>query len=680
MTYEAFGLPEFSTITPESSVVQIREAIAQHSTLLASIASQEAVATVENTLVPFERGALALKRPIMIAWTSIESVGGREWEAVETEITPLLATHDDDTYLDTQLLGRFEALGSQDLDAETAWCVAEHLKEFRAHGAHLGSEDQARLRTLNGRMAELASSIGQIIVKAGQDGALRLSEEETAGLSEAERAGLAANAATNPQRAAGAPYLLNLTLPSQQLISSSFANPDTRQRIFEASVSRCDGHDAATDPRELIVELVRLRAEQAGLLGFENYAEFVASQSTAGSSEAVDSLLDSMVAPTQKNVEHEAQQLKRSYADSAGAAGTFAPSDWLYAQEALRASRFAIDNSELSNYLELWHVVEDGVFYAANRLYGLQFAARPDLAGYAEDVRVWEVREEDGTVLGLFLGDYYAREGKRGGAWMHEISLRAGQGNEYAIIFNNLNVTKPAPGEPTLLTWDQVNTCFHEFGHALHALLTDVEWPSAAGTNVPRDFVEFPSQVNEVWAAHPEVLSNYALHWQTGEPMPQRLREGLSASDGFAEGFSTSEILQAVLLDQAWHRFGTGDSVPKADEVEAFEQQTLQRAGVLSEWIPPRYRTGYFNHIFSSGYAAGYYSYLWSEALDADTVDWFQTEGSQAGDGGLNRAAGLKMRSCILSRGNSRNPLIGFEELRGRSVDTGALLRRRRLS
>lgn len=679
MTAETFGLPDFSAVTPQGSAAKLREELAKHRAFIEEIASLDAPATVENTLIPFEQGDRALQATAEVTWTFIESVGGPEWEKVDTEITPLMASHEDDIYLDSRMFARFEELSTQQLDPQTAWAVSEHLKEFRAHGAHLRPESQARLRDISARMAELTTSIGQMIVRAGTAGAVPLTEAETAGLTASERAGLAENAAANADRALGASYLLNLTLPSQQLLSSSFEDPQVRQRILDASISRGDGHDPDSDPRELIVELVRLRAEQAELLGFANYAEYVAAQSTAGSSHAVDGLLSSMVPATAANLEREAGELEDFYTHSQGG-NAFVPADWLYAQEALRASRFDLDNAELSSYLELSHVVEDGVFYAANRLYGLQFVARPDLAGYTPDVRVWEVREDDGTPLGLFLGDYYAREGKRGGAWMHSLSLPSEYGEDYAIILNNLNVTKPAAGEPTLLTWDQVNTCFHEFGHALHAFLSNVRWPSASGTNVPRDFVEFPSQVNEMWAAHPEVLDHYGRHWSTGEPMPERLRKALHASEGFAEGFNTSEILQAVLLDQAWHKLTVSDEFPAASEVESFEVRALTEAGVFSQWIPPRYRTGYFNHIFASGYAAGYYSYLWSEALDADTVDWFETEGAREGDGGLNRAAGQRMRECILSRGNSRNPLDGFEELRGRSVDTAALLRRRKLA
>ncbi|MGO1592580.1 M3 family metallopeptidase [Ancrocorticia sp.] len=680
MTAETYGLPEFSTMSPEACAAEIREAVARHAGVMERIGSEAAPSTIANTLVPFEQAQIALEQPVHLAWTFIQSVGGGQWEQVETEITPLLAAHNNDVYLDRRLYRRFEDLAAQRIDAETAWTVSEHLKVFRAHGAQLPPESQNRLRKLNAELAELSSSIGQRIVRAGQSGALALTEEETAGLSPAQRTGLAANAAANPERAQGCPYLLSLTLPTQQGLASSLTNPSVRQRIFAASLTRGDGHDEATDTRELIAQVVKLRAELAELLGYANYAEYVAAQSTAGSTQAIDTLLDSMVEPTQRNVEREACELEDFYSRSAQGNAPFLPADWTFAQEALRASRFNMDNSELSSYLELTNVVENGVFYAATKLYGLQFTSRPDLRGYTEDVRVWEVQEEDGTPLGLFLGDYYAREGKRGGAWMHSLSMRATNGSDYAIILNNLNLTKPGEGEPTLLTWDQVTTCFHEFGHALHAFLTDVQWPSAAGTNVPRDFVEFPSQVNEMWATNPDVLDHYALHWETGEPLPARLREALSESEGFAEGFNTSEILQAVLLDQAWHRMAMADEFPEAEGITAFEMAALERAGVASAWIPPRYRTSYFNHIFSSGYAAGYYSYLWSEALDADTVDWFTSAGAKGQDGGLNREAGERMRSCILSRGNSRNPMDGFEELRGRSVDTGALLRRRRLS
>ena len=680
MTAHNYGLPDFSSVSPHTIAHTVRHLLDEHRVLLDAVGESAEPATIENTLVPLETGDAELSRHIRVMWTYASSVGGSEWDRVESELVPLLTAHEDSIYMDPRLYGRLEQLSSQEHDPQTAWALSEHLKNFRSRGVHLDTEFRERLQQINARMADLKTQIGQLIVKTNGEAALPLGEDDVVGLTDSQKAGLAADAAANPDAAKGAPYLLTMVLPTQQPLAASFAKAKVRERVLEASIRRADGHGGGVDTRALILELVKLRAEQANILGFETFAEYEASRGTAGSSRAVFELLDSMVGPTATNAEKEASELAEHYRDHLAQPGEeFSPADWTYTQEHLRQSAFSLDGSELSRYLELWNVVERGVFYAATRLYGLQFIARDDLSGYTEDVKVWEVREEDGSRIGLFLGDYYARAGKRGGAWMHELLIRSEQGDDYTIICNNLNVTKPAEGSPTLLTWDEVRTCFHEFGHALHGFLSATRWPSAAGTNVPRDFVEFPSQVNEMWASHPEVLDSYARHFETGETMPDRLRGALTASEGFAEGFATSEILQAVLLDQAWHRV-SADEIPSGVEaVASFESAALTRIGIASPWIPPRYRTTYFDHIFSSDYSAGYYSYLWSEALDADVVAWFRTEGARGDDGGLNRTAGETMRCAVLSRGNSRNPVESFEELRGRPVDTAALLRRRRL-
>jgi peptidyl-dipeptidase Dcp len=439
--------------------------------------------------------------------------------------------------------------------------------------------------------------------------------------------------------------------------------------------------DAASDTRATLLELARLRAARAELLGYPHHAAYVIEDGTAASAGAVNEMLARLAPPAVRNARREAAELAEVLAaDPAAPDGRdLAPSDWVYYAERLRKERFSVDDDVLRPYLELDRVLRDGVFYAAHRLYGLTFHERPDLPGYADGVRVWEVREEDGRGLGLFVGDYYARAGKRGGAWMHSLVDQSHLLAERPVIVNNLNVTPPSAGEPTLLTWDEVRTCFHEFGHALHALFSDVRYPSLAGTAVPRDFVEYPSQVNEMWMANPEVVARFARHHVTGEPLPAELLEKVLSVGSYGEGFATTEYLGAALLDQAWHQV-TREQVPTdAADVEAFEREALQRAGVLLDLVPPRYRSTYFNHTFGGGYDAGYYSYIWSEVLDADTVEWF-TEQAHDGDGGLNRAAGQRFRDALLSRGYSQDPLVSFRELRGRDARIDPLLVRRGLT
>ena len=680
-------LPDFTSITPAGLAARIREQLTVCARELERIASQTEHATVENTLLPFELGYSELTASMRLLWTYTGSVGGSQWDVVEAELSAPLAEYADARYQDPRLFQRFEALAGSETDEQTARTISEHLKRFRASGAHLPEAPRQRLREINARLAVLETEFNQRVVRGSLVGAVPLSEADVSGLSANQRAGLAADAAQHPELADGQPFLAVLRAPTQQPLLTSLDSAAARARLLEAAMARGDGHDPHSDTRHIVLEMARLRAEKAEILGYTDYAAYIAALSTAGSSQAIDAFLTSLVEPARRNVEAEREALAAEYrADEAGPeasqreSGSFTAADWAYQRARSRREKTAIDEADLSPYFELWNVVENGVFFAANRLYGLEFVPRPELRGYAPDMRVWEVRDADGEVLGLFLGDYYARAGKAGGAWMHSLQDRSHRGHQRAIICNNLNITRPPEGEPTLLTWDEVTTSFHEFGHALHGFLSDVEWPSTAGTAVPRDFVEYPSQLNEVWAAHPQVLASYARHIETGAALPAEFAEYLRSGRGGDDGFAISEMLQAVLLDQAWHRLHIDDVPVDEAAVADFERQALQAAGVGTALIPPRYRSTYYKHVFGSDYSAGYYSYLWSEALDADTVDWLRTEGADGDDGGLNRRAGERLRTCVLSRGNSRDPMEGFRQLRGRDVDTQALLRRRNLA
>ena len=407
---------------------------------------------------------------------------------------------------------------------------------------------------------------------------------------------------------------------------------------------------------------------RARLLGFDTHADLIAADQTAKTSSAVDALLGELVAPSVANAKAEAQVLT----ELAAADGIeLAAWDWAFYSERVRSERYAVDSAALRSWFELDRVLVDGVFRAAELLYGYTFTPRPDLVGFHPDTRVWEVTGADGEPVGLYLGDYYAREGKRGGAWMSAFVTQSHLLGTQPVVFNNLNVTRPAAGQPTLLTLTEVTTLFHEFGHALHGLFSDVTYPRFSGTAVPRDFVEFPSQVNEMWALWPEVLTSYARHVETGQPLAAETVAAIEAAALWGQGFGTLEYLAATLLDQAWHRIGPDTTVADA---QAFEAQALASAGVASELVPPRYRTTYFQHVFAGGYSAGYYSYIWSEVLDADTVEWFKE------NGGLRRDNGDVFRGRLLSRGGSVDPLGAFRAVRGRDADTGPLLRRRGLA
>ena len=677
-----FELPDFAAATPQAVAEALDAGMAEESTEWEAIAASEDVPTVENTLIALEAAGRLLDRVTPVAFTLMESVGGDEWDALEAEFMPRLSAHADELMLNERIYDRLTSLerarGLLGLDEETDWLLSEYLRQFRQSGIQLSEEDRERLKDLNSRIATAETDFGQRATKAIEAAAVALTEEQLAGLDGETRAALAANASARD----GEGSLLTFLSPSQQPALARLTDADARRAVLASSLARGTGMDPASDTRELILKLARLRAERAELLGFPHHAAVEAAEGTAKSADAVAERLAQLAAPAARNAHQEGEALAALKAETEGTA--FEAADWVFYEDRLRSRRFSIDEDALRPYLELNNVLERGVFFAANKLYGLTFHERADLAGYADSVRVWEVREEDGTPLALFLGDYYARKGKRGGAWMHNLVEQSHLLGTRPVIMNNLNITPPAPGEPTLLTWDETETCFHEFGHALHGMLSDARYPSLAGTNVPRDFVEFPSQVNEMWMTNREVVANFARHYSTGEPLPTELLDKLLSLGTFGQGFSTSEYLQAALIDQAWHRLSP-DQVPTSPEqVEAFEERALADAGMDNPWVPPRYRSTYFNHAFGGGYDANYYSYIWSETLDADTVEWFRNEGAKevdgVSDGGLNREAGDHFRRTLLARGNTRDPLASFREFRGRDAEIEPLLVRRGLT
>ncbi|HZK06213.1 MAG TPA: M3 family metallopeptidase [Actinomycetaceae bacterium] len=677
-----FELPDFAAITSAHVREALDAGMAEEEAEWERIATDAAVPDVENTLVALEVAGRLLDRATTVMSTLVSSVGGDEWDAVESDFTPKLSAHSDKLWLDERIYLRLISLergrAILGLDEETSWLLSEQLRWFRESGIQLAPEDRERLKELNSEIAIAETEFSQRATKAIEHAALALEDDDLAGLDGETRAALAANAAARGRDG----HLLTFLSSSQQPITARLANPDTRRRVLAASLARGNGDDEATDTRAVVLKLARLRAERARLLGHPDHATAVAAQGTAKSADDVAARLGQLAAPAARNASREAEELAALKAERDDA--PFEPSDWVFYEERLRSRKFTIDDDALRPYLELRSVIENGVFYAATRLYGITFHERDDLAAYDPDVKVWEVREDDDTPLGLFLGDFYARKGKHGGAWMHNLVEQSSLLGTRPVIMNNLNITKPAADEPTLLDWDETRTCFHEFGHALHGLFSNARYPSLEGTSVPRDFVEFPSQVNEMWMVNEEVLANFARHHQTGEVLPAEQLEKLLAMGTFGQGFATSEYLQATLLDQAWHRLAPEDVPRVPEDVAAFEERALQEAGLANEFVPPRYGTTYFSHAFAGGYDANYYSYIWSEVLDADTVEWFKNEGARTpddgeSDGGLNRGAGQHFRDELLSRGNTRDPLESFREFRGRDAEIGPLLVRRGL-
>jgi len=671
-----YQLPDFAAIRTEHLRPAIDAGLAQQRAEWEAVASSTEAPTVANTLDALERSGQLLDRVETVFGTLVSSAGTDELRDIESEYAPVLAAHQDAFWLDERIYTRLEqvqAAGVQ--DDQTAWVLQRYLTDFVRAGILLDEDDKETLRTLNGQITALETEFAQQVVAGMEAAAVHVTEPELlAGLAEDAVSALAQAAADRGQDG----HLVTFQLPTAQALVAQAGDRRLREQVFTASVTRGTGVDAASDTREVIVALAAKRAERARLLGYDHHAAYVAGGGTARTTEAINTMLGRLAAPAVRNARAEGAELAEALASEQPGA-ELAAWDWAYYADRVRQQRYAVDDAALRPYLELDQVIGDGVFYAAGRLYGLTFTEREDLAGYADGVRVWEVFEADGTGLGLFVGDYYAREGKRGGAWMHNLVDASDLLGHRAVVVNNLNITRPAAGQPTLLTWDEVITAFHEFGHALHGLFAAGRYPSFSGTNVPRDFVEYPSQVNEMWAWHPEVIASFARHHQTGEVLPAETLDRLRDSQSYGAGFATTEYLAAAMLDQAWHQL-TPEQVPTdAAAVEAFEAQALAAVRLDYPLVPPRYRSTYFNHTFGGGYDAGYYSYIWSEVLDADTVEWFRQDAASDGDGGLNRAAGQRFREALLSRGHTRDPLASYRDLRGRDAVIDPLLKRRGL-
>ncbi|MDN4646040.1 M3 family metallopeptidase [Arthrobacter sp. PsM3] len=657
-----FGLPPFADITVEHYAEAVDAGLAEHLAEIQAIADTPEPASFENTALAMEASGQLLQRAAASFFTLVSADASDPIRDLETTLSPRFSAHQDAVYLNRGLFERFASINTDRLDAESARLVDEYLKEFRQSGIQLDGAGQERLKAVNAELSRLGTEFGQRVKEAMKSASLLLDDaSELAGLP-ADDVASAAEAA----RTAGheGKFLLTLIQPSNQPALAALENRDVRRRLYGASTGR--GSDGGPlDVLGLVKDTVRLRAEKATLLGFANYAELTVDQQTAPDFAAVQTMMNRLAPAAVRNADAEAEAL----AEIAG--HPLEAWDWAFYSAKVKRERYAVDEQALRPYFELDRVLNDGVFFAANALYGITFHERSDLAGYHPDVRVWEVRNADGTELGLFLGDYYTRESKRGGAWMNSLVEQSGLLNTRPVVINNLNISKPPAGEPTLLTLDELRTTFHEFGHALHGLFSSVTFPRFSGTAVPRDFVEYPSQVNEMWIMWPEVLANYARHHATGEALPQEVVDKLDAAQLWGEGFGTTEYLGAALLDLAWHVL---DSSEVPEDVLEFEAKALAAAGVAHHLIPPRYRTGYFQHIFAgAGYAAGYYSYIWSEVLDAETVEWFKEHG------GLTRANGDFFRAQLLSRGNSRDPLDSFRAFRGRDAELEPLLKRRGL-
>jgi len=664
--------PAFDKISNSDYAPAFKKGMAENLVEINAIANNPEPATFENTMLAMEKGGQILSRVGSVFFALSSANTNDDIKALRSDIAPKLSAHSDEILLNPKLFNRvktiYEQLPTLKLDAESQRLVKERYKDFIGAGAQLSDQDKETLKALNRELATLTTQFSQNVLEEVNSKAIVVDDvSELAGLSDTQ---IASAAQAAKARNLEGKYVLPLLNTSQQPSMSSLENRKLRERILNVSQGRgSSGGDY--DNRELVSKVFKLRAERAQLLGYANHAAYQLVSQTAKTTDAVNQRLSTLAPAAVANANKEAADLQ-AIISKQGGDFDLAAWDWDFYTEKLRAERYNFDASQLKPYLEMENVLVNGVFYAAEQVFGLTFKERPDLPTYHPDVKVWEVFDADGTTLALFVQDFYARESKRGGAWMNAYVSQSRLMGTKPVVANHLNVPKPPQGEPTLLTWDEVTTMFHEFGHALHGMFSDVNYPSFSGTSVPRDFVEYPSQVNEMWADWPEVLSNYAKHYKTGEAMPRELLDKVFASSKFNQGYATTEYLAASLLDQAWHQL-TPEQVPAADEVLDFETKALEKAGVQLSQVPPRYRTNYFSHILG-GYSAGYYSYIWSEVLDADSVEWFKE------NGGMKRENGDHFRKTLLSRGGSEDAMTIFKTFRGAEPNIQPLLERKGLT
>ena len=665
-----FHIPPFDKIRNENFIPAYKQGMADELKEIDKIAANPEKPTFENTIVAMERSGQLLARVDRIFSNLNACNTNPEMQKIDKEMAPKLAAHQDAIHLNSTLFARVEAIYNDrdklNLDPESKWLVERYYKDFVRAGAKLSDEDKAKLKAMNAELAELQTKFQQDVLK--EKNALSIVVDKRAdldGLSESDVA--AAVDAAKAEKKEGK-FVLPLQNTTGQPALTFLKDRALRERIMETSLGR-NSRGNEWDTRDVVLRTVKLRAERAALLGYASHAAYQLEDQTAKNVETVNKLLGELAPPAVANAHREEGEMQKII-DQEHGGFQLASWDWAFYSEKVRKAKYAFDENQIRPYFELNHVLRDGVFYAATKLYGITFKERHDLSVYQPDVRVFEVSDADGTPLALFLVDYYARASKRGGAWMNAYVPQSDLLGDKPVVANHLNIPKPPKGQPTLLTHDEVRTAFHEFGHALHGMFSHVKYPRFAGTRVPRDFVEYPSQVNEMWATWPEILKNYAKHYKTGEPMPQELVDKIKAADKFNQGFETTEYLAAAMLDQAWHQLKPSE-VP--NDCLAFEATALKKAGVDVPTVPPRYRSPYFSHTFSGGYSAGYYSYIWSEELDADSVEWFKEHG------GLKRENGDHFRKTLLSRGGSVDAMQLFHDFTGRDPYLEPLLERRGL-
>ena len=666
-----FHFPPFDRIKDSDYVPAFERGMADQLKEVDAIASNPDKPTFDNTIVAMERSGRLLTRVSNVFDNLKGADTDDEIQKIDEDMSPKRSATNDEIFLNARLFARIKAVYDQrlslGLDAESVRLVELYHRDFVRAGANLSDADKTKLKAMNSEIASLQTAFSQNVLKERNASSVVVHDRaELAGLPDADIARMA-----DAAKEEGKPgeYVIKLVNTTGQAPLASLENRALRQRIMEASLAR-GTRGGPYDNQATVVRLVKLRAGRALLLGYATHADYQVEIGTARNLQAVDHLLGQLVPPSIAKAKREAADIQ-AVIDQEHGGFQLQPWDWDFYSEKVRKARYSFDDSQLKPYFELNSVLQNGVFYAANKLYGVTFKERHDLPVYRPEVRTFQIYDADGSPLAILIEDFYARPSKQGGAWMNEYVSQSGLFGYQAVVANHHNIPMPAAGEPTLLTFDEVVTLFHEFGHGLHGLFSKVRYPYFAGTQVARDFVEYPSQVNEMWAQYPEVVKNYAKHYKTGEPMPTELLDKMLATRKFNQGFATTEYLKATLLDQAWHSMPP-DKVPS--DVPPFEAATFKKWDAEFAPVPPRYRSTYFSHVFSSNdYSAGYFSYIWADVLVADSIEWFLK------NGGLTRANGDHFRGTVLSHGGSVEAMTLFQEFTGGGPEVGPLLRHRGL-
>ena len=661
-----YELPPFAEISEADYLPAFYAGMDEQLAEVEKITSQAEV-TFENTLVALEASGGILSRVAAVFYNKSSSDTNEAIDKIETEIAPKLAAHSDKIKLNQKLFARITKLvdSGLDLNSEDSWLLKRYHRDFLHAGAGLSDSQREEIKKINEELSTLQTEFSKKVLSETNDLAVFVDDvKELDGLSENQ---IKACKAAADARGIKDKYMIGAVNFTGHPLLRSLKNRELRKKVMQASLSKgLRGNDF--DTRQVLLKMVKLRAKRAEIFGKKSHAQYSLSEQTAGSPERVHEMLKKIAPAALANAKAEGRDLERlAKLDGIEKLESW---DWDYYTEKVRAEKYDLDTALMKPYFELESVLFKGVFYAAGKLYGMSFKERPDLVTYHPEARAFEVFNEDGSKIGLYIADFYTRDSKRGGAWMNSLVKQSHLLNQLPVVVNNLNIPKPPKGEATLLTLDETTTLFHEFGHAIHGLLSNVKYPRFSGTAVQRDFVEFPSQVNEMWILDPQIVDNYARHYQSAERLPQSWIDKLEESSTFNEGHATTSYMAAAILDLAWHSLSSDEVV---SDVEKFEAEAIESYGLAYDCVPTRYRSTYFSHIFAGGYSAGYYGYIWAEVFDADTGEWFKE------NGGLSRKNGDHLRSKLMSQGGSIDSLEMFRNFRGRDAVIEPLLHRRGL-